>query len=1448
MICAIQQAAGSTTINGGTISTPNYRSVRINGGSLTVTGGTFDGQVWLQPNQDNATIAVSGGTFEPNGGDASAIYMTNNGEKYTVTGASFEGGTFNGKIGCADATKLAGCVKGGKFTEAAKNGTNATLIAEGYVFDETDDGYFALVHNPAYGKVAKVGENYYETFAAAVATATAGQTITLLQDVAENVTVSLGITIDGNGKTFTGKITSDKNNTVTIKNVNFNGNSGAVDYAVRNDNGSIVIENCTATGYGNGLLYANKSNNKLTVKNSTISDCNGFGIHLVSFNNAYLNGVAFNNVKYGVVVQNAGVRNVEFNGCTMENVETPVYVWEKGTGSVNVTFKGENDFGAVFSLGKYAVINGAVLGGTKVYPSLTEAIAVSDDIKLIANTTGAGAVINKSLTFDLCGYAYTVNKAVGSKGTETLGLQLLGGDVVLKNGTLTSTTPVVEGSKEVRMLINNYTNLTVEDMNLVDNTGLLQYVLSNNSGTVSIKGVTNITATGENVAFDACKYASYAKPDVTVNTTGKITGKVEVTGGDLAIMGGTFTVDVTEWCAAGYVCLPNEDGTFGIVFDPNYGKVAQVGENKYASIQAAVDAAQNGDIVTLIADVTIGAKNTVVNNHGYAVLVNVSGKKVTIDLNGMKVTVDAKAGDLTEAKDAMLMAVFHADTNGELVLTDNSEDKDGAVVVNVNDAKVYSVFASESKFTDKAESGKIIVNAGNYSTVGKLANAMFFADADEVITVNGGNFYCDGATTGTPYPWIINTLGNDNLQVVVKGGTFNVELNKQHRYKEIEIPDGYVVVNNGDGTWTVKGAVAVLNGVGYLTFDEAYADAKTGDVIELLQTVVITNSKPWINYSKKQITVNAEFGDVAFHIQDGAYVWFGGMTVNSNDYCFIVGAKDGSSGATVEFNGGTYNGATSVVSVTKGEVNIMGGTFKAEPYEGSYAYTINCNDANYKAGTADVAIKGGKFYNYNPANNAAEGAGTNFLVARYAASEDAEGWWTVAEAVAQVGNAYFATLAEAVEAAQANDVVTLVKNVTGHGVVINKNVTINFNEKIYTVNKGVGSKGTETLGLQILKGNTVTLENGTLTSEGENILMLVQNYADLTVRDMHLDGSNLNGTGRYVLSNNSGNVVVEGATDITAKAGDFAFDACKYADYEAPTVTVETTGKIAGKIEETGGNLVIKGGTYDMNVNEWCDDYCTSKPNADGTYNVVAGVTLVDGKFTEYTLSENMEVEYIRYQRSLGTAWNTMYLPFEIPMSMLIEKYEIAYINDIRQSDTNADGEIDKLVVEHVLIKDADATLLANYPYLIRPKTAEDAELDLVFDEGAMLYAAVEISLDCSSIGTYYKFTGNAHKMNADELKDKYAMSKSGEWKHSFSSMSPFRVYFSIETRPGSHIKISKNLTIVSREYGEEGTTGVDSINSELGEGMIFDLQGRRVLETEKGGIYIKGGKKFIAQ
>ena len=65
----------------------------------------------------------------------------------------------------------------------------------------------------------------------------------------------------------------------------------------------------------------------------------------------------------------------------------------------------------------------------------------------------------------------------------------------------------------------------------------------------------------------------------------------------------------------------------------------------------------------------------------------------------------------------------------------------------------------------------------------------------------------------------------------------------------------------------------------------------------------------------------------------------------------------------------------------KGELTINNGYFDAEAFSGSYGYNfiINCIDSAYKDGTAKVAIKGGYFAHFDPANNKAEGAGTNFV-------------------------------------------------------------------------------------------------------------------------------------------------------------------------------------------------------------------------------------------------------------------------------------------------------------------------------------------------------------------------------------------------------------------------------------------------------------------------------------
>jgi hypothetical protein len=62
-----------------------------------------------------------------------------------------------------------------------------------------------------------------------------------------------------------------------------------------------------------------------------------------------------------------------------------------------------------------------------------------------------------------------------------------------------------------------------------------------------------------------------------------------------------------------------------------------------------------------------------------------------------------------------------------------------------------------------------------------------------------------------------------------------------------------------------------------------------------------------------------------------------------------------------------------------GTINITNGTFKNNGSQ----YLLNCYDANYKNGTAKIVVTGGKFYDFNPSDNTAEGEHTNFLAEGY---------------------------------------------------------------------------------------------------------------------------------------------------------------------------------------------------------------------------------------------------------------------------------------------------------------------------------------------------------------------------------------------------------------------------------------------------------------------------------
>ena len=197
---------------------------------------------------------------------------------------------------------------------------------------------------------------------------------------------------------------------------------------------------------------------------------------------------------------------------------------------------------------------GFITGGTFSDPTALYYLGASANVavNMLADYIGAGFKTQNGQTVTLNiaeGKKYTVTAPlVGSAGTQTLGFQFLQGSNVTIEGKGTIT------SSEAKMLINNYSNLTLKDITLspsIPNTmnGQAYYVLSNNCGEVNIEEGTIITAPQGNdsqkvYAFDVCKYSTY--PNVTVNVKGgTITGDVEYTGteGDkqkLVISGGTI--------------------------------------------------------------------------------------------------------------------------------------------------------------------------------------------------------------------------------------------------------------------------------------------------------------------------------------------------------------------------------------------------------------------------------------------------------------------------------------------------------------------------------------------------------------------------------------------------------------------------------------------------------------------------------------------------------------------------------------------------------------------------------------------------------------------------------------------------------------------------------------------------------------------------------------------
>ena len=240
---------------------------------------------------------------------------------------------------------------------------------------------------------------------------------------------------------------------------------------------------------------------------------------------------------------------------------------------------------------------------------------------------------------------------------------------------------------------------------------------------------------------------------------------------------------------------------------------------------------------------------------------------------------------------------------------------------------------------------------------------------------------------------------------------------------------------------------------------------------------------------------------------------------------------------------------------------------------------------------------------------------------------------------------------------------------------------------------------------------------------------------------------------------------------------------------------------------------------------------------------------VITDPYTEnnFIQDEDKENVSITYTRTLNnTEWNALYLPFEIPVSHLTDKYEVAYINAIHSYDEDDNGEIDRMSME--VIKLREGILHANHPYLIKARTTAAKQMSITV-ENTTLHKAESRTLDCSSVYTKFEITGVYEKMTSAQLAGCYALS-GGSWKNlaSGSSLNPFRLYLRVSSREGSPVKLSEAALarIGIHVQGEETATSVEErlMQKQHKADAVYDLSGRRITNPKKGQTYIVNGKK----
>lgn len=955
---------------------------------------------------------------------------------------------------------------------------------------------------------------------------------------------------------------------LTVENTEFNASAPVtgkaaieIDTSLMEGGATITVDDkTTAAGFATGsnsgkTLWNDKKQTADTNKNTTVTVA---GETVFEPKATVVKPVSVNGTSYETLEDAIDAATPDANGVVTYEISGKVDVTATGwvqvaksglTGLTAVKFVGTTDDAAIYVTKEDAVLADQVYGNVDVsfsgltlvkekptylndYAEFTQYFAME-----IRATVKTGVVTYTDCKFPEGVINNTYGKTVFtgcefSNDDSRYNLWVKEGEVELNNGAFTGTRGV-----KLYNTGNAKATITVKDTTFDGLTGKAAIVVSQPApADVTLENVTARNCTVGLIQKDTATDATIIKANgESISGTFNITNAGNAKN-EFNISAGTFTSEVSnDYCADGFEVKANADGTYGVKAG---AYVAQIGDVKYETLQAAIDAVKANETIYVLGNIDLGTDELSTYD------VKTTVKNVTIDLNGYTVT---SAGRFTvylkvngwTIQNGTIQNTNASTTYGTLYVggSSNSTTLKNLTVESKTNGVQFAIASSKNgiKASITVEDGTKI--SGNYGVYMKGQPKPYGStrDGQEILNVNGGEI------TGTTAAIAVfgAAKGNTTAGVIV-----NINGGKVYS-------DSYAIAGNGspvleNTTINISGGKVFSNKdtaiyhpqAGTVTISGGEVYGVTGGVQMCAGTLNVTGG-----------TISATGnGDVSGKTGDGSIP--DGAAVSIVNRAYPAGAP------TMTISGGTFTSAAGV------------GAVQAYGWKNNSQQTWDKPNAAVSGGTFSSAVK------------------EEYCATGYIPTANADGTFGVKEGVyvAKVNNVKYETLQAAINAAKGGSTVRLLADVTLTETAVfpaGKKVDLNLMGHNITAT-GTALRINGTTDIQSTGGN------GTIESTG-NVAVAVGNNAKVTVYS-----GTLKGREGAVITGKSTGATIEIRYNATLIATDNAVIAGNGSqrDGKPNTILVKGSTFIGGIVTDGyiacgiyapwNDNVTVSGGTFNI--------------------------------------------------------------------------------------------------------------------------------------------------------------------------------------------------------------------------------------------------------------------------